>query len=75
VVQQEVCWSPSLGKLYASSFPSILRCLDIHIEVTLLGPLNFSSVYIHSPTKGDTVVVLSSAAIDVLLAEQMCIML
>jgi len=74
-VQQEVCWSPSLAKLSASSFPSILQCLDIRIEVTLLGPFNFSSVYIHSPTKADSVVVLVSAAIDALLAEQMCILL
>jgi len=36
----------SLAKLPASSFPSIPQCLDIHIEVTLLGPLSFSSVYI-----------------------------
>jgi hypothetical protein len=43
--------------------------------VTLLGPLSFYSVYINSPTKADSVVVLASAAIDALLAEQMCILL
>jgi hypothetical protein len=65
---------PSLAKLSAS-FPSILQYPDIHTEVTLLDPLIFSSAYIHSPTTANSAVVLASAAIDALLAEQMCVLL
>jgi hypothetical protein len=43
--------------------------------VTLLGPQIFSSAYIHSPTKADSVVVIASAAIDALLAVQVSIRL
>jgi len=43
--------------------------------VTLLGPHSYSSAYIRSPTKADSVVVVASAAIDALLAEQVNILL
>ena len=41
----------SLLKLSAYSFPSILWCPEVHNEVTLLGPLSFSSAYMHSHIK------------------------
>jgi hypothetical protein len=62
--------SPSLANLSAS-FPGIPWCPGIHTTVTLLDPLSFSSAYILSNTRADSVVVF---AMLLLLSKQVCIL-